>query len=89
MPFLVAPFLGGRVTDPGAPRRMPLPTTGDKEWTWKFFDDAHEQPQEVDVRVDPEASPSLFATMGLHEGWLNYHPSRAKPARAKPDGGNR
>jgi hypothetical protein len=89
MPFLVAPFLGERVTDPGAPRRMPLPTTGDKEWTWKFFDDAREEPQEVDVRVDPEAAPSLFVTMGLHEGWLNYHPSRAKPARAKPNGESR
>jgi hypothetical protein len=88
IPFLVAPFLGERVTDPNSPRRMPLPTVGHKEWTWKFFDDAHEEHQEVDVRVETEAAPSLFATMALHEGWLNYHPSRAKPARAKPDGGN-
>jgi len=86
MPFLVAPFLGERVTDPDSPRRMPLPTTGDKEWTWKFFADAHEEPREVDVRVDTESSPSLFATMALHEGWLSYHPSRAKPAPTKPNG---
>ena len=89
IPFLVAPFLGERVTDPESPRRMPLPTTGDKEWTWKFFGDAAETSQEVrevEVRVDTESSPSLFATMALHEGWLNYHPSRAKPARTKPNG---
>ena len=83
MPFLVAPFLGEQVADPKLARRMPLPTNGHKEWTWKFFDDVHEEPQEVDAQVETESAPSLSTTMALHEGWLNYHPSRAKP-----DGGN-
>ena len=88
IPFLVAPFLGEQVTDPSSVRRMPLPTNGHKEWTWEFFDDAQEAPHKADVRVETEAAPSLFAPMALHEGWLNYHPSRAKPVREKPDGGN-
>jgi hypothetical protein len=83
MPFLVAPFLGEQVSDPKLARRMPLPTNGHKEWTWKFFDDAHEEPQEVDAQVETESAPSLFTTMALYEGWLNYRPSRAKP-----NGGN-
>ena len=88
MPFLVAPFLGEQVADPKLARRMPLPTNGHKEWTWKFFDNTNEAPQEADAQVETEAAPSLSTTMALHEGWLNYRPSRAEPARAKPDGGN-
>ena len=88
IPFLVAPFLGEQVADPRSVRRMPLPTNGHNEWTWEFFDNEQEEPHKAEVRVETESAPSLSAPMALHEGWLNYHPSRAKPTPAKPDGGN-
>ena len=88
IPFLVAPFLGEQVADPSSVRRMPLPTNGHNEWTWEFFDNEQEEPHKAEVRVETESAPSLSVPMALHEGWLNYHPSRAKPTRAKQDGGN-
>ena len=86
IPFLVAPFLSEQLSDPASPRHMPLPTNGDKEWTWQFFPDAKQKHLEVDVRVDTESSPSLFANMAMHEGWLSYRPSRAKPPRPNSNG---
>ena len=80
LPFLVAPVLGERVTDPSetAQRRMPLPTNADGEWAWVCFSDRMTAAKEFPVSVDTQASPSLFSQLALSEGWLRYRPSKGQ-----------